>query len=308
MVAFLALSWQRKAVLMRILITGASGSLGSWLVCVGKSGDNDIRAWSGAAIGSLAGVPFRSVELTDAEATARAFAADRPDVVIHCAALASVADCHRNPDRARAINVEATRRLAKLVDDADRRLAFVSTDMVFDGEQGGYREQDVPRPLSVYGRSKLEAESAVLAARRGLVIRVSLLYGSNRTGRSNTFSNQAAALRERQSLRLFFDEWRTPLALSTAANAILELAASDVTGLLHLGGPERLSRLEMGLTLARHLGVSAEGIAACRRQDFDAAEPRPRDLSLDSSAWRQRYPNHPWPDMTTALREMDEQQ
>src|SRR5439155_2744036 len=98
----------------------------------------------------------------------------------------------------------------------------------FDGERAPYGEEDDPAPLSVYGRTKADAEAAVRAA-GGLVVRVSLLYGPSLSGRPSFFDDQAAALRSGRPLTLFEDEWRTPLALPAAARALVELARSGVT-------------------------------------------------------------------------------
>jgi dTDP-4-dehydrorhamnose reductase len=85
---------------------------------------------------------------------------------------------------------------------------------------------------------------------------------------------------------------------------LVALASAEVTGLLHLGGPERLSRLEMGLRLAAYLGADAGAICPARRDDLPAPEPRPRDVSLDSSQWRRLFPTQPWPTWDEALREL----
>src|SRR5262249_12792060 len=116
------------------------------------------------------------------------------------------------------------------------------------------------------------------------------------------FDNLLACLQAGPAPVLFDDEWRTPLALCTAAQALVELAGSDYTGLLHLGGPERLSRLEMGEQLAAHLGVRP-AITVRSRQSMPASEPRPRDVSLDSGRWRRLFPQHPWPRWEEALRQ-----
>jgi dTDP-4-dehydrorhamnose reductase len=115
---------------------------------------------------------------------------------------------------------------------------------------------------------------------------------------------QAKALRAGSSLTLFSDEWRTPLGLLTAAQSLLALACSEVTGLLHLGGAERLSRLEMGQKLASFLGVDPSVIVSTSRAHATSAEPRPRDVSLDSSRWRNLFPHQPWPTWTEALHQL----
>jgi dTDP-4-dehydrorhamnose reductase len=287
---------------MRFLLTGASGQLGAYLLRQLTAAGADVTAWSGARRGELFGVPFQPVDLADSDAVAAAFRQARPQTVIHAAAVASIAECHRDPTRARRVNVDGTATLAELAARAGARLVLVSTDLVFDGESPPYSEGDPPAPLSIYGRSKADAEAAALAAPRAAVARVSLLFGRTLTGRPSFFDQQAEALRAGRPVTLFADEWRTPLHLATAARALVALAHSDFTGLLHLGGPERLSRLEMGHRLAHFLGADSGVLLASRRADAPAPEPRPRDVSLDSSLWRRLFPALPWPGWEEALR------
>lgn len=288
---------------MRLLITGASGQLGSYLLREVRD-ERGLTAWSGTSAGELFGASFLPVSLADRDGMAAAFRAARPDAVIHAAAWARLSDCHRDPDGARRINVDATAHLAELAATTGARLVLVSTDLVFDGERAPNREADTATPLSIYGRTKLEAETAALAVPRSVVARVSLLYGPSLTGRRSFFEEQVAALRNGRELILFADEWRTPLDLPTAARALVELAGSDVGGIIHMGGPERLSRLEMGQKLAAFLGQGEEGVRAVLRQDAPAPEPRPRDVSLDSSRWRGSFEAVPWPRFDEALRAM----
>jgi dTDP-4-dehydrorhamnose reductase len=289
---------------MRVLITGASGYLGSYLLRHLRTTGTPVAAWSGARHGDLFGVPLRPVDLADPDAVADAFAEARPDVVLHTAALAKIGDCHRDPARAERVNTRGTAVLGERAAKAGARLVLVSTDLVFDGERGPYREEDEPAPLSVYGRTKAAAEAAVLGLPRTAVVRVSLLFGPSLTDRPSFFDDQVAALRGGRSVSLFADEWRTPLPLHTAAQALFAIALSDRTGLLHLGGPERLSRFEMGRRLAEFLGVSPSSVVAGRREQVAAPEPRPRDTSLDSSRWRQHFPARPWPKYAEALPEL----
>jgi dTDP-4-dehydrorhamnose reductase len=287
---------------MRFLVTGASGQVGGYLLRELSTAGAPVTAWSGSRRGELFGIPLQPIDLGDTDAVVAAFRQSRPDAVIHAGAWARVADCHRVPDRASRVNTAGSGILAGLSAGAGARLLLVSTDLVFDGERAPYREEDPPSPLSVYGRTKAAAESAVLAAPRAAVVRVSLMFGPTLVDRPSFFDEQAAALRAGRPVTLFADEWRTPLHLATAARALIGLARSDFTGLLHVGGPERLSRLEMGQRLARSLGVSEASIVACRRADAPVAEPRPRDVSLDSSRWRGLFPGEQWPTWEEALR------
>jgi dTDP-4-dehydrorhamnose reductase len=294
---------------MRILVTGASGLLGHYLLRHLTRTAHSVTAWSSTQPGNVFGVPLIPVPLTDENCVERAFVAARPDAVIHAAAIASVASCFRAPTTAWRINVDATRQLAALTAQSSARFVFVSTDLVFDGRggdgrPGGYRENDDACPLSRYGHTKLAAEQAVLAYDREVVVRLSLLFGPALGPRKAFFDQQLESLRSGSPCPLFVDEWRTPLALSTAGSAIVRLAESDFSGLLHLGGPERMSRFEMGMRLAGALGRGGENLVAVTRESAGAAEERPRDVSLDSSRWRQLSPDHPWPDFEQVLREM----
>jgi dTDP-4-dehydrorhamnose reductase len=287
----------------RVLVTGATGQLGAYLVRELIARGRQVVAWGHFGPAAVFGIPARPVDLTASAALASAFREARPDVVIHAAAMAAVSDCARDPVRAEAVNTLATGALGRLCDAAGARLVSVSTDLVFDGERAPYRETDPPAPLSVYGRTKAAAERAVLESAGQAVVRVSLMFGPSINGRANFFDGQVAALRAGQPVRLFHDEWRTPIGLATAARALIEIADADVTGLLHVGGPERMSRAEMGERLAGYLGVATAGIDAGSRLSA-IGEPRPRDTSLDASRWRGLFPATVWPGIEEALSEM----
>jgi dTDP-4-dehydrorhamnose reductase len=289
---------------MRVLVTGASGQLGAYLLCELVRRGLPIVAWSGTCSGQCQGVPLDVVNLADADAVRAAFGRVRPEVVIHAAALARVDECHRDADRANTINARGTELLAELTRQAQSRLIYVSTDLVFDGEHAPYREGDEPSPLSAYGRSKAAGEQAARLNSNSVVARVSLMYGPSRCGRPGFFDQQVAALRERRPIMLFEDEWRTPLDLATAARALVGIAFSACVGTLHIGGPERMSRLEIGQRLARRLGLDPSIILSSQRASAGFAEPRPRDVSLDSSRWRALFPSDPWPAFEQAAGQM----
>jgi dTDP-4-dehydrorhamnose reductase len=130
------------------------------------------------------------------------------------------------------------------------------------------------------------------------------MFGPSRCDRPGFFDQQVSSLRERRPITLFSDEWRTPLALHTAARALAAVALGEVVGTLHIGGPERMSRFEMGVRLAQHLGLDPSLIVSSHRAAAGFAEPRPRDVSLDSSRWRGRFPTVPWPAFEQAASQM----
>jgi dTDP-4-dehydrorhamnose reductase len=289
---------------MRLLITGASGQLGGYLLRELRGTDHDIVAWSGSREGEVFGVPLRRVNVSDPDRVLAAFEDARPDVVIHAGAVTSVTGCYRDPVAACRTNITATAQLCELCNRFGARMVFTSTDLVFDGARGHYREADSAAPLSIYGQTKLDAEAAVMAYLRGAVARLSLLYGPSTVSRPSFFDDQVTALRQRRPITLFSDEWRTPLDFQTAARALLALAESEFAGLLHLGGPQRMNRAEMGHRLAVFLGADPAAIIAANRADVPSPEPRPRDASLDSTRWRALFPGIDWPAYADALRQM----
>jgi dTDP-4-dehydrorhamnose reductase len=286
----------------RFLITGASGQLGSYLLRDLRQLGAEVVAWSGSATGERFGFPLQPIDLRDADRISRAFRAAAPGIVIHAAAMASVAACYKDPEGAAAINVEGTTLLAKLTSEAKARLVHVSTDMVFDGHHAPYREKATPSPLSVYGRTKADAERAVTGLRRVATVRFSLLYGPSLTGRPSLHDAMIQAMKQGKTLNLFDDEWRTPLDLPTAARALIGIATGAFEGILHLGGPERLSRLAMGERLAEVLGYKAKFAAVSRNRG--QGEPRPADLSLNSARWRSLFPKERWPLYRDAIKAM----
>lgn len=289
---------------MRILLTGATGHLGPYVLRELRGRGLPALGWRRDAGGRLFDLPIRQVDVSDAQAVARAWSEEPPTHVLHAAALSAIADCYRDPAAAERINVAGTRHLAEHARRFGARLLFVSTDLVFDGAKGDYTETDVPRPLSIYARSKLAAETVVADLPQALIVRVSWLLGPKLVGPPRFLDDLLAKLRAGQPVRLFTDEYRSVLPLTWAARALVDALLSDATGLLHLGGPERISRYELGLRLAEQLQVPMELVEGCQQADVPAPEPRPRDVSLSSQRWGERFPDHVWPSFAQGLAEV----
>jgi dTDP-4-dehydrorhamnose reductase len=276
----------------RWLVTGASGQLGGHILReVGRDGtDKNLLALAGhGAVGQ--NVQVLRIDLRDEQALRSAVDDFRPTHVVHAGAMTAVSEAYERPKEAEKINIYATRVLADAAQLCAARFVFISTDMVFDGTAPPYRESDPPRPLSQYGRSKVAAELLLAGRAQVLTVRLPLMYGFACWGRETTFSKQVAALRRGEPLKLFVDEWRTPIWVADAARAVIGLARSEVSGLIHVGGPERLSRYELIEKAAALLGVADPNLQAVSRLSIAAAEPRPADLSLDGSVFLRTLPD-----------------
>lgn len=257
---------------MEIWLTGASGLLGGWVRAALETAGHVVMC--------------ERVELEDGGAIARAAQRWRPRAVVHCAAVSAIASCAKDPARARRVNTDATLAVASACARLGARLVHVSTDLVFGGDGAPYAEDATPAPATAYGETKAAAEKAALFAGDVVVARLSLLFGPTRTARRGFFDAQLDALRAQTPLTLFDDEWRTPLSLRVAADVLARLVTSGVRGVLHVAGPERMSRLEMGRRLAAALGMTPRIRAVSRASA--PGEPRPRDVSLDIARLRSR--------------------
>jgi dTDP-4-dehydrorhamnose reductase len=224
------------------------------------------------------------------------------DLIIHTAAVSAADAVYRNPEEGWRVNVLGTSRLADWCDGHDCRLVFTSTDLVFDGTRGWYREDDLPCPSLAYGRTKAAAERIVLEVPRGLVVRIGLLFGASRAGREAFFDRALARLREGQPQFFFEDEFRTPLDYATAARALVALAETETRGVIHVAGRERVSRFDLMRRIAQSVGLDPGLVRANRREDFKIAEPRPADVSLDTSQLDSLLPDLERPSIEAAVR------
>jgi dTDP-4-dehydrorhamnose reductase len=285
---------------MRILVTGASGQLGAYLLDALDRSGHSVIAWGRPGSARRGAVELVPVDLETDDIGGGLDQAD-PDVVIHLAAISSAEGVRLDPGRGRRVNVEATRQIADWCTQKKRGVVFTSTDLVFDGTRSWSREEDRAEPVLAYGRTKRAAEPFVLAAPRGLVARVSLLYGFSRSGRDAYFDRTIAAMRRGEPQTLFEDEFRTPLDLATAARALVGLAEVGATGIVHLAGRERMSRYDLIRRAAIALGIDPALVRANRRVDATFPEPRPADVSLDTTRLASLLPGLDRPSIERAI-------
>lgn len=247
------------------------------------------------------------IELTDEEALARALDSLRPQGIVHAAAIGQAGRCQERPDEAHRVNAVLPGTLGRLCRERDLRLVALSTDLVLRGDRPFASEDDTAAPLSVYGRTKLAGEEALLSAcPSAAVARVALTLGRGHGARGTSTESVLWALRAGRAVRLFTDEYRTPVDPESVADALLLLLSRGGSGRFHLGGPERLSRHDLGLRVARAFGLPERGIAAARQADHAGPDPRAADASLDSTRARHELGWEPRP-IDEAIRESREE-
>ena len=269
-------------------ITGAGGLIGNYLIQT---------ASQFAPARRVRGLTRAQLDLLDFVAVSRAFHGERPQLIIHCAAMSKSPDCQAQPELARRINVEATARLAELA--ADIPFVFFSSDLVFDGCKGSYVESDPVGPLSVYAETKVAAERIVLANPRHTVIRTSLNGGTSPAGDRGFNEQMRLAWQAGRTLKLFTDEFRCPIPAVVTARATWELVNKNQAGLFHVAGGERLSRLQIGQLIAARWPQLNPKFEAASAKDYPGA-PRPADSSLNC-AKAQKLLSFPLPGLTEWL-------
>jgi dTDP-4-dehydrorhamnose reductase len=241
--------------MQRLLVTGGCGYLGRELVRRAPAQGWDVRATWFERAPEDGGAEWVQADLRHAEAAWRAVAG--VDAVIHTAYRQGAGEWEVNVEGSAAV-AEAARGL---------RLVHLSTDLVFDGKRGRYREHDATAPVNAYGRSKAEAERLVAELHREATIaRTSLIYGGAEPGPQERLAADGA--------QFFVDEIRSPVHVGDLADALLEALESDLPGPLHLGGADDLSRYDFAVLL----GADPERIEATH-----TTPDRAPNVSLDSS-------------------------
>jgi dTDP-4-dehydrorhamnose reductase len=252
-------------------ITGAGGFIGNYLV---QTAPQFAPRWR------VRPLARGQLDLLDFAAVRREFEKETPQLVIHCAAISTVAGAEADPKLARQVNVEVTKLLAELA--VKIPFVFFSSDLVFDGRKGDYVEDDAPNPLHLYGETKVAAEQIVLKNPRHLVVRTSLNGGVSRAGNRGFNEQLRRSLQITKEMKLFTDEFRSPIPAAKTARAVWELSQKNCAGIYHVAGAEKLSRWQIGQLLVKRWPERRTKIEPGSVKDFPGLA-RALDTSLDIS-------------------------
>lgn len=289
---------------MNLLITGASGLLGTKLCQLAVERHHETYASYGQHK-PLCGTPLE-LNILDPRAQRQAFDKIKPDAVVHAAALTDVDKCEMEKQLAWKTNVEATENLAQLCKERDVFLVYVSTDYVFDGQKGMYKETDNPAPINYYGLTKLKGEQAVQALDDHCIARGSVIYGSTpATGKINFALWLLDKLRKKEEIKIVTDQWNSPTLNLNMAEMILETVEKRIVGTLHLAGATRLSRYEFAEYVAEVFNFDPTYVTPIRSDQLKWVARRPRDSSLNVDKAERMLVNKPL-QICEALRKMKE--
>ena len=295
---------------MRILITGSNGLLGQKLVAALRN--DPVVEFLATSRGEdrtadPMGDRYKAMDITRKEEVDAVIDAFRPEVIIHTAAMTNVDSCEQDPEACKLQNVTATEYLVKAAKRHNSHFIFLSTDFVFDGAHGPYREEDAPAPLSIYGQSKLDGERIVQEAglKRWAIARTIIVYGiAEGLSRSNVVLWAKGALEKGSPINVVDDQWRMPTLAEDLADGCIRIAEKGATGIYHLSGPDGMSILELVQRTGAFFGVGTDVVTPIKSDTLGQPAKRPpiTGFILDKARRDLGYAPHGFEDGLAVLR------
>lgn len=241
----------------KILVLGASGLLG---LNFALSAQDDYELLGVVHRHPLKDAPFQVVnaDLLQVASLEEIVAESGADLVVNCVALADLEACERKPDQADLLNHHLAGRVAKTCKAADIRLAHISTDAVFDGQQGDYAENDVVNPLSVYAISKFNGEQLVRDENPDAIIARVNFFGWSLSGTRSLAEFFYANLKAGVQMKGLDDRFFNPLHAAQLSSILLKMLTKGLSGIFHVGSPISLSKYEFGIAIAQQFGLDEQ--------------------------------------------------
>lgn len=273
---------------MRILITGSNGLLGQNIVKQLQVHDADFLATSKGEnrISSLNSSNYKQLDIKNKKEVESVFNSYQPTVVINTAAMTNVDACESQKDLCWDMNVNAVQYLIDACKKHNTHLIHLSTDFVFDGESGPYKESDIPNPLSYYGKSKFEAEQLIQKSNleNWAIARTIIVYGFvEKMSRSNVVLWAKSALEKGEPINVVDDQFRSPTHGSDLAKGCLLIADKKANGIFHLSGKELMSILELVERVADYYDLDKSIITPIKSETLNQAAKRPPITGFDLS-------------------------
>ena len=282
---------------MRVLVTGANGLVGTKVLeqLLQDPAAEALGAYNQTRTNEFLGeFPFWWLDVTDSEGVRRTLDEARPDAVIHAGAFTNVDAAERDQDTALAINAAGTANLAQACAERDIRLVYLSTEYVFDGTAGPYRETDAVHPLGWYAKTKEAGEQAVMASGGNWAIgRTTVVYGYAPHVRANFVLWLVGKLKAGERVNIVDDQIGSPTLAENLAQMVLALAGSDASGVFNTAGAEVVSRLEFSRQIAETFGLDAGLMDPITTAQLGQAAPRPLKAGLLMDKLRATFPDLP---------------
>ena len=282
---------------MRILATGANGLVGTKVLerLLQDPSDEPLAAYHRTRTNEYLGeIPFWWLDTTSADDVDRVLGEARPEAVIHAGALTNVDGAEKERDLAWASNAEATGILARACASRGIRLVYLSTEYVFDGTAGPYRETDPVNPLGWYAKTKEAGEQAVIAAGGSWAIaRTTVIYGYAQHVRANFVLWLVGKLRAGERVSIVDDQIGSPTLAENLAGMVIALAHSHENGVFNTAGADVLSRLDFSRRIAETFGLDAGLMDPTTTASLGQTAPRPLKAGLLMDKFRAAFPDVP---------------
>ena len=265
---------------MKILITGANGFAGFYII-------EKLLALNHIVIATGKGksrLPFsdhsnfiyEEMDFTNPYSIDAVFGKHKPDTVVHSGAISKPDDCEKNQVLAYIVNVEGTVHLMINAAECKSFFIFISTDFVFDGSKGMYKEEDERHPVNYYGRTKMESEDAVMDYESDwCIVRTVLVYGKPQAGRDNILTVIKNKLEKGEEYNVFDDQVRTPTYVEDLAAAIATIVEKKATGIYHISGEDVITPYQMAIQAAEFLNLDRSLLKKVVAADMSQPAMRP---------------------------------
>lgn len=291
---------------MNILILGASGLVGGNCLQIFSSKKNVNVVGTYFSYPTQNTVYFDTLNLNNPQN----FDLEKfsPNVIVHCGALTHVDYCETNIDESFQKTVQSTIHAVELCKKHNAKLVYLSTDYVFDGKKGFYKETDEVNPLSVYGKHKLEAEQYVQKnLTNHLIVRITNVYGHEERGKNFVVRlSQNMAKGEEMDLLLPFDQYATPANAADIARAIWLLIIDNKKGLYHFGSTDYLNRVQLANKVYNYFGHDKVKIKALTTEEMKQPAKRPLIGGFSNEKFISEYPNFMFTSVDDFLKELKE--
>ena len=267
-------------VKLKFLVTGSAGLVGQQVVKdLSKSNQvfscyNESKPEYGDSV---------KMDLKNYEMISSVLTEIKPDVVIHLGAMTGVDLCEKEKTSASEINTKATEIIAKECSKLNSFLVYVSTDYVFDGNFGMYKEDDVANPLGFYGKSKLEGEKAVQNfSTNWCIARTSTPFGLHPTKKSFPMW-VIENLQKQKQIDVLIDQFTSPTYIPNLSRMLIEISERRITGIIHAAGASKISRYQMAIMVSDKLNLDGTLLKQILMNKMKWVAQRPKDSSLDVS-------------------------
>jgi len=264
---------------MKVLLIGCSGLLGKKLHST--LSENGFNVYASFHQNSISDKNCFPLDITQKDDVENIIKTPHPDVVVHAAAYSNVDDCETNKHTAYDINVQGTKNIAHTTEQMNAKLVYISTDYVFDGKTGSYKEGDTTNPINYYGQTKLEGEDAVKSiCSHYIICRTSVIYGANKSNFATWAIDQ---LKNGITINIVTDQFVSPTLNSDLSEQIIALINNDEQGIFHTAGFERISRYDFCGNVADVFDLDEKLINPISMNEMKWVAQRPVDSSLDVS-------------------------